>query len=50
VDGRTVLTTPSTKFKGGSCDKVRNGTEVDVQGMLMSDGTVIADEVRLKAD
>ena len=50
VGGRTVLTTPETKFKGGSCDNLRNGTEVDVKGMLMSDGTVVAGEVKRKDD
>ena len=44
--GRTVITVPATRFKGLSCNGLRNSLDVEVRGMLMSDGTVIADEVK----
>ena len=44
--GRTVITVPDTRFKGLSCNSLRNSLDVEVKGMLMSDGTVIAEEVK----
>lgn len=45
VDGRSVFTTADTKFKDGSCRALRNGSEVEVRGTLLSDGTVRAERV-----
>lgn len=45
VDGRQVYTTGDTGFKKGNCRDLRNGMEVEVKGMLMSDGTVRAQRV-----
>jgi hypothetical protein len=48
VDGRDVFTLPGTDFNKGECSDLKNGTEVDVTGVLMSDGLVRADKVTLK--
>jgi hypothetical protein len=50
LEGRTVYTTSATKFKEGSCAKLKNTTEVEVKGILMSDGTVRAQEVEREDD
>ncbi|MBA2556793.1 MAG: hypothetical protein H0V12_05510 [Chloroflexi bacterium] len=42
---RTVFTTAATRYDDVSCATLRNNMEVEVQGMLMSDGTVRADEI-----
>lgn len=44
----TVWTSGSTTFKKGPCRDVKNGADVNVEGFLMSDGKVRADEVELK--
>jgi Domain of unknown function (DUF5666) len=46
LDGRTVNTTSATRFKDVSCSSLRNLMRVEVKGMLMSNGTVVADEVK----
>ena len=45
-----MYTVPATRFRDVSCAKVRNGMEVEVKGVLMSDGTVIAGEVKRDDD
>ena len=50
VDGRTVYALPDTDFVKGQCGDLRNGTDVDIKGVLMSDGRVRADKVTLKSD
>ena len=45
VNGFTIYTTAETRFDGGSCRSLRNGREVEVDGMLMSDGRVRASRV-----
>lgn len=50
TDGRTVWTHSNTRFRGGSCRDLRNRTEVEIEGRLMSDGTVRADNIRLEDD
>lgn len=44
IRGLTVYTNSDTDFDR-RCSDVRNGREVEVEGMLMSDGTVRADKV-----
>ena len=44
VDGRVVRTTATTSF-APSCSSLSNGSEVEVQGVLQPDGTVIATRV-----
>ena len=50
LDGRTVYTTPATEFRRGECRGIGNNDEVEVRGVLMSDGRVRADRVTLKRD
>lgn len=45
---RSIYTTSLTAFKKTTCDRIDKGTELDVSGMLMSDGRVRADEVTRK--
>jgi len=42
---RTVYTTVLTLYKKTSCDRIDTGMDVEVRGMLMSDGLVRGDEV-----
>ncbi len=44
VDSENVTTDSSTKFKSGSCGKIRTGTRVKVKGQRIG-GTIKADEV-----
>lgn len=44
---RRIQATTSTNFRGGPCRRLRDGMEVEVEGMLMSDGTVRADRIDL---
>ena len=46
VGDLTVYATVSTTFSRGSCNSMRNGDEVQVEGTLMSDGRVRAERVR----
>jgi hypothetical protein len=46
VDGLTVTASAGTNFRGG-CESLRNGVEVDVEGTLMSDGTVRAERIEI---
>jgi hypothetical protein len=50
LDGHTVISNSATRVNGGNCRGVRNGAEVEVRGTLMSDGTVLADTIRLDDD
>jgi hypothetical protein len=45
LDGRTVVSSGSTNFKGGNCPKLKNGQAVIVRGMLTSEGIVDAIEI-----
>lgn len=47
---RTVYTTEQTMFSKGPCRELQNGREIEVRGMLMSDGRVRADRVRFEDD
>jgi len=44
VNGTTVVADKSTKFTGGKCDKLKNGDDVSVTGVVSS-GTVSASEI-----
>jgi len=46
LQGRTVYTTASTQYQKGNCNTLKNKADVEVKGMLMSDGTVRADRVK----
>jgi len=48
LSDRNVFATSTTTFKGGSCRDLRDSAEVTVKGMLMSDDTVRAIEIRRK--
>ena len=48
VDGRIVTTSTATEFSKGPCKDLRQGIEVEVRGMLMSDDSVRADRVRFE--
>ncbi len=43
--GLTVFTTSQTDFRKIGCGKIDGGTDLEVEGMVMSDGTVRADRV-----
>jgi hypothetical protein len=45
LKGFAVYTTSQTDFRRTSCDRIDKGTDVHVDGMLMSDGRVRADQV-----
>ena len=47
VDGVTVLISQDTKFDDGRCDRIRDGTEVEVKGRWLQDGRVRAEEVEI---
>ena len=48
VSNRTVTTDRETAFKKGSCRDIEPGTELKVEGQLMSDGSVRAEKVELE--
>jgi hypothetical protein len=45
---RTIYTTALTSFEKTSCDRIDKGTDLEINGMEMSDGRVRADEVKRK--
>jgi Domain of unknown function (DUF5666)/Putative binding domain, N-terminal/Viral BACON domain len=45
VEGSVVVTNDATKFKGGKCDDIENGTRVRIKGRRQSTGIVVAREV-----
>ena len=45
LNGRVIVTSNETKFKGGNCRSLRNGDAVVVKGVRMSDDTVRAEQV-----
>jgi hypothetical protein len=45
-----VHTSSATEFRRGGCRDIRRRSEVEVQGTLMSDGTVSAARVTIKDD
>ena len=47
LGGRTVYTHSDTKVERGNCESIRNGTEVEVSGQLMSDDTIRADRIKI---
>ena len=50
LDGRTVYTTENTSFERGPCRDLTNNQEVELDGVLMSDGRVRADRIRFEKD
>jgi hypothetical protein len=48
--GRKVLTNGETSFRGGRCDRLRNGREVEVRGVVQTDGRVLATRVEQDDD
>jgi hypothetical protein len=46
--GRSVWTSGETEFKKGPCRDIENGTEIDLEGRLMSDGRVRAEKIEIK--
>jgi hypothetical protein len=48
VAGKTVITTASTIFHGGSCGDLRNKQDVAVTGVTQADQTVLASTVQIK--
>jgi hypothetical protein len=48
LNGQTVYAHGGTKFKGGNCRSLGNGRGVHVDGILMSDGTISANEIDLR--
>jgi hypothetical protein len=45
VEGTTVWTTAATEFRKMRCDDMRNGRDVEVEGLRQSDGTVFATRI-----
>jgi hypothetical protein len=45
VDGRTVVTVPTTDFRKMSCDDMRNHLKVRVRGVIQVGGIVIAERI-----
>jgi hypothetical protein len=46
ADGRTIATTPGTKFSGGTCVDIANGVQVSVDGTVQH-GVISASSVHL---
>ena len=42
---RVVYTTPDTEFREVACTKISKGTDLEIQGMEMSDHGIRADRV-----
>jgi hypothetical protein len=47
VRDTVVLTDQRTNFRGGNCKDLRNGEEVEVEGTLQPDGSILASRVEL---
>jgi hypothetical protein len=47
IDGEKITTSSKTEFDDGSCESIRNGMRVEVEGHL-KDGKLVAHEVDLK--
>ncbi|HEX7085028.1 MAG TPA: BACON domain-containing carbohydrate-binding protein [Vicinamibacterales bacterium] len=45
LEGRTVRTNPQTNFRRGSCNDLDTGTDIEVDGLLRTDGSVDATRV-----
>ena len=45
IGGQVVATEASTKFDDGACADVKNGRQVEVEGTLQPDATLLAREV-----
>ena len=50
VDGHDVYASPDTVFNKGVCGEVRNGIDVDVKGVMMSNGRVRVNKVTIRSD
>jgi hypothetical protein len=48
VQNTTIKTNSSTKFDGGQCSQVVNGTKVEVEGTRQADNSVLATDVEFK--
>jgi hypothetical protein len=48
VSGTRVVTTASTKYRGGNCRHIAEGTRVFVVGERQSDGSVRAEGIDLR--
>jgi hypothetical protein len=48
VRGTAVITSSSTEFRRGSCQDVRAGRAVEVDGIRLSDGAIAALRVELR--
>jgi hypothetical protein len=46
VNARTVRTTSSTNFRGGSCNSIDDGDDVTVEGTVQADNSITATVVR----
>jgi hypothetical protein len=47
VQGTTVTTDGNTKFNGGQCSQVANGTKVEVEGTHQANNSVLAKQVEI---
>ena len=47
IKGQAVYTTAATTFDGGTCADIKNGKDLEIEGMLMSDGRIRADIVEI---
>jgi hypothetical protein len=45
LENRTVYTTITTTYDKGPCSRIKDGIKLEVDGWLMSDGTVRADQI-----
>ena len=50
VNTRTISTTATTTFVGGTCSDVVNGARVTVRGTTQPDGSIVATRVRLNSN
>lgn len=48
--GRTFRTNASTEFKGAACAAVANGRKVEAEGMVQTDGSILAKKVESEDD
>jgi hypothetical protein len=49
LEGKTIKTSAATRFDGGACADVKNGSRANVTGPTQSDGSVLAEKVSLLA-
>jgi hypothetical protein len=47
VNGTSIITSPATQFKNGSCASLRSGVKIEVKGARQANGSVLASKVEI---